>query len=288
MSDNDFLKFIKENKFNNVSEIIKFLIRKNNNITLRKLIKEKCIKIGIDSRNIQKYFKKEKFLLSDDFKKLNNFSEEFIKPLDKRIPGIYLIENNINHHKYIGQSVDLRRRLLWHLKSINWKTEGSNYPLYRAFKKYGVTAFSFRILTIFIEEDYDDLSDLKQKLDYFEIKYIKEYNTYGGNGYNQTLGGDKSVLGYKWTEEQKIKSSERAKKRSLDKIDIIWYYDLETKVYDFRKNVIILEKEININRFSLKRYGTVVRHRYITAKTKEDLERYVNKYNQRKSNRKKD
>lgn len=278
LSDDEFLDFLKINKFNNVREIIIFLIEKKDNTSLRKVIRERCDKLGINSRKIQKFFIKTPS--EEELKSLNNFSEECINNLiDDDCPGIYLIENNITNHKYIGQSVDLRKRLLWHLKESHWKTNVSNYPLYRAFRKYGIISFSFRILAKFNKADFNDLSELKQQLDYLEIKYIKEFDTYGGNGYNQTLGGDRGVLGYKMTEEQKAKAADASRKYALSGVYIVWYYDIESKTISSSKNTKVLGEILGINPVNLRRHGTIVNHRYITARTEEELKIYINKYN---------
>ena len=91
--------------------------------------------------------------------------------------GIYKITNLINGHSYIGQSICIE---------IRWKNhkcydkECKDYPLYRAFRKYGIENFSFEI----IEECEPNLLNEK------EIYWINFYNTYL-NGYNQTSGGDR-------------------------------------------------------------------------------------------------
>lgn len=99
--------------------------------------------------------------------------------------GIYKIENLINHHIYIGQSTDIERR--WQAEKRVAFSENAheyNYPLSRAFRKYGVENFSFEI----IEECLS--SDLNQREKY----WIKYYNSFY-DGYNQTLGGDGSTGG---------------------------------------------------------------------------------------------
>lgn len=92
--------------------------------------------------------------------------------------GIYKITNKINGHCYIGQSVDIATRWIHHK---NYPVEKSKYPLYLAFKKYGIENFSFDL----IEEC--SIDELNEK----EIFYIKHFNSYF-NGYNQTLGGSGS------------------------------------------------------------------------------------------------
>ena len=95
--------------------------------------------------------------------------------------GIYKIENLINHKKYIGQSVDIKRRWINH-KVDSKKEQFSKYPLYKAFKKYGIQNFQFTV----IEECSKNQLNQKQK---YWISYFDSYN----NGYNQTTGGDGST-----------------------------------------------------------------------------------------------
>ena len=115
--------------------------------------------------------------------------------------GIYCITNNINNKVYIGQAIKLRKRLLVH---VNYKEDST--PLYKAFSKYGIENFEFTILEEFEGKDYNEI---KKKLDELEIYYINKYDSYN-KGYNQTLGGDGGILGYKMTDEQKRKISENA------------------------------------------------------------------------------
>lgn len=89
--------------------------------------------------------------------------------------GIYKITNLINNYCYIGQSVDIKTRWNHHK---NYSKKYSHYPLYEAFRKYGIENFSFEI----IEEC--PINELNEK----EIYWIKFYDSYN-NGYNQTKGG---------------------------------------------------------------------------------------------------
>ena len=86
------------------------------------------------------------------------------------ICGIYKISNITNGHCCVGQSIDIRKRWIAH------KNSSLDYPLYKAFKKYGIENFVFEIL----EECK------KQELDEKEEYYIKTFDSYN-NGYNQTL-----------------------------------------------------------------------------------------------------
>jgi len=92
--------------------------------------------------------------------------------------GIYKITNMINNKCYIGQSVNIKQRWKNH-KTVNPKDHEYNYPLYQAFRKYGINNFNFEV----IEEC--SIDELNNKEEYW-IKYYNSYN----NGYNQTLGGN--------------------------------------------------------------------------------------------------
>lgn len=88
--------------------------------------------------------------------------------------GIYKITNKINGHSYIGQSIDIKRR--WRDHKSKWVNQ--NYPLQKAFKKYGMKNFSFEVL------EECNVKELDEK----EIYYINKFDTYN-NGYNATTGG---------------------------------------------------------------------------------------------------
>lgn len=103
--------------------------------------------------------------------------------------GIYLIRNLKNNKIYIGQSVDIKRRIQEHLRSAqpekySKKSErDSNTHLHLAMQKYGIENFSVNI----IEECQ------KENLDLLEKKWIKIFNSNNPEiGYNETSGGQKS------------------------------------------------------------------------------------------------
>lgn len=105
----------------------------------------------------------------------------------KKICGIYKIENLINGKVYIGQSSDIKKRWYSHKRDSSIETSKNyNYPLYKAFRKYGVDNFKFEIIEECLKEELNDK----------EIYYIQLYRSYinfeDSNGYNQTLGGDGS------------------------------------------------------------------------------------------------
>lgn len=97
--------------------------------------------------------------------------------------GIYKIENLINGKKYIGQSTNIEKR--WNKEktgAFNKNDSAYDYPLSRAFRKYGIENFSFEV----IEECPRD--SLNEKEQYWVVYYDSFFN-----GYNQTLGGDSAV-----------------------------------------------------------------------------------------------
>ena len=101
----------------------------------------------------------------------------------KYVTGIYKITNIINGKSYIGQSTDIHRRWkneITDSKCIN--ANSYNYPLMKAFRKYGIDNFKFEV----IEECNNE--ELNQR----EIYWIDHFDTFF-HGYNQTLGGDTSI-----------------------------------------------------------------------------------------------
>lgn len=91
---------------------------------------------------------------------------------------IYKIENLINNKVYIGKTErDVSVRWKEHIRHINSLIR---LPLYKALKKYDIKNFSVEVL-----EECDNL-----KLDERECYWIKQYNSYGKNGYNCSYGGE--------------------------------------------------------------------------------------------------
>lgn len=109
---------------------------------------------------------------------------------------IYCIENKVNGKKYIGMSTDYKRRWKNHNKYLN-KGKHHNIYLQRSWNKYGKENFEFKILEDNIKEE--NLSDR-------EIYWIDYYNTFEGEGYNLTKGGE-GMLGCEFSEKTKRKIS---------------------------------------------------------------------------------
>lgn len=101
--------------------------------------------------------------------------------MEENIGYIYKITNKINGKVYIGQTrKSIKQRWNEHKKTAFTKSgRTSDYPLYRAFRKYGIENFKIEE----IEECYFE------KLNEREIYWIKYYNSTSKKGYNQSLGG---------------------------------------------------------------------------------------------------
>ena len=89
----------------------------------------------------------------------------------ERITGIYKITNKINGNAYIGQSVNIKKRLENH-KCCNGNAD---FPLYKAIKEYGKDNFTYEILE----------QCTKEELNSRELYYIHKFDTVK-KGYNPT------------------------------------------------------------------------------------------------------
>ena len=85
--------------------------------------------------------------------------------------GFYVLKNIINGKMYVGQSVDLDRRVGHHKRRTDSFID-------RAINKYGWDNFEKHIFYV-----------PEKLLDYFEIEMIKKLNTLEPNGYNIKEGG---------------------------------------------------------------------------------------------------
>lgn len=110
--------------------------------------------------------------------------------------GIYLITNNINGKKYIGQSRNLVKR--WNDHKVEARHNRSTLLVHNAMREYGIDNFSFDIL---LECPID-------MLDVWESDMIRLYDTFVPNGYN-IRDGKKGI-----TEEERLKLSERMKENN--------------------------------------------------------------------------
>lgn len=93
---------------------------------------------------------------------------------------VYLITNTVNGSQYVGCTrCAVEKRWREHKCAANC---GVDRPLYRAIRKYGLPAFTIKVI---------GTADTVDALKASECHYIKELGTYIrlGHGYNLTLGG---------------------------------------------------------------------------------------------------
>jgi len=94
-----------------------------------------------------------------------------------KICGIYVIENSINHKKYIGQSIDILGRMKSHFYLLS-KNSHYNLRLQSDWNKHEEINFEFYMIR---ECSLDELDEK-------EVYYISLYNS-KKEGYNQIDGG---------------------------------------------------------------------------------------------------
>ena len=105
---------------------------------------------------------------------------------------IYFIINKINGKRYIGQTINLKRRKNTHFNNLKNNTH-PNYKLQQDWNTWGEENFSFEY------EEYE--ISKKEELNEKEIFAIKLYNTFQ-QGYNLTEGGDGGTTRRTLTYEQ--------------------------------------------------------------------------------------
>lgn len=92
---------------------------------------------------------------------------------------VYKITNLINNKSYIGSSTRVEKRWQQHKNdAFNLNNSKYNYPLYCAFRKYGIENFAFEI----IKNDFSSIEEMET----YEKEMIYFYNSLVPNGYNQT------------------------------------------------------------------------------------------------------
>ena len=103
--------------------------------------------------------------------------------------GIYYWKNNLNGKGYVGQSLNLKKRIRTYLRR-----RFADIPrFYSSVQKYGLENFTcYKVM---------DCCPSKVALNYWETYWIKALDTFGPNGYNMTTGGNANSI----TDEIRIK-----------------------------------------------------------------------------------
>lgn len=99
--------------------------------------------------------------------------------------GIYKYTNKINNKVYIGQSINIKRRIKEHNnRAFTNGNSDFNSLLSRALRKYGLDNFAIEVIEECSKEELNE----KEKF------YIAQYNSCNHNyGYNIQLGGDSNL-----------------------------------------------------------------------------------------------
>lgn len=116
---------------------------------------------------------------------------------------VYKITNNINNKCYIGSSIRVEQRWKQHINaSKNPNNLQYNYPLYNAFRLYGLDNFSFEIL----KDDFESIEEMEN----YEYQMIELYHTTDHEyGYNQTKFTSCHTIGKENIEKHLEKISQR-------------------------------------------------------------------------------
>lgn len=111
--------------------------------------------------------------------------------------GIYCFKNKVNGKRYIGQSGDIDRRILDHLRALS-RGKDNCVLLQHAHDKYGMMVFEISILEECAPSSLDDLEEY----------YISIFHTTNARfGYNISTGGSNGLLGHKKSDETRKRMS---------------------------------------------------------------------------------
>lgn len=197
----------------------------------------------------------------------------------KNTAGIYYIKNKLNNKYYIGQSINVYKRLLFHIN----KSKIAEYQhIHRAINKDGIENFEFGILAYV---NFDNINGVKTKLDFLEKYYIRKFKCFGKNGYNATIGGDKGVLGLKQKLETRQHIHEIRINQLREKYNMeCWCYNLNTKQYYHLNHIYevddLIGKEVRksdvLNYVITNKYYKI--YNFIFADTYENLQPKIDYY----------
>lgn len=123
----------------------------------------------------------------------------------EKIIGIYMIKNIINGKIYIGQSIDVNKRINSHKYTLRNNKCGSRH-LQNSWNKHGGKSFIFSIIGRV--DEHKKLTNLEQKYTDFYKSNNKSY------GYNERIAVDTN-LGRKYSKEMRKKISKIHKGKKL-------------------------------------------------------------------------
>lgn len=155
--------------------------------------------------------------------------------LSKKI-GIYKITNTESNKVYIGQSLDLKRRMAKHIQALRNKNH-TNQHLQLSFNEYGEDSFKFEIVEVLAEVTL---------LDEREMYWIDYYRSYDREfGYNIELGGLKTKREIPQETREKMSKARLGKKLPIETIEKMKQKKMPQKVKE-QISKTMKEKGINI------------------------------------------
>jgi hypothetical protein len=134
-------------------------------------------------------------------------------------PCIYMILNKINNKKYIGSAIGHYQRKGQHYYMLRRNTHFNSH-LQSAWNKYGESNFVFKVI-----EFINNITEINKLEEYYITKYNANNNKYG---YNSRLKCYTNI-GYKWTNEAKLKFSKSKKGKKIKHLDYIKLAKLNMK-----------------------------------------------------------
>lgn len=122
------------------------------------------------------------------------------------ISGIYKITNILSNKIYIGSGIDINNRWAVHRYQLK-NNKHVNIHLQNSYNAYGLDSFKFEIIEICEKEKFEER----------EQYWMDIYNSYDKNlGYN-ICNVARTTLGYKHSNEIKLKISASTKERYKNK-----------------------------------------------------------------------
>lgn len=147
---------------------------------------------------------------------------------------IYCFTNLINNKQYIGSTIsDPNHRYNQHIYNATHQENNLkyNYPLYCAFRKYGIENFKYEIL---LQKECEEIEIRK-----IEHDYILKYNTLAPNGYNQTDNTIQPMM----TKEIALKVSETKREKAKEVVEI----DKNNNILNKWRSIIDCAEQTNLD-----------------------------------------
>lgn len=146
--------------------------------------------------------------------------------------GIYSIYNIVNKKTYIGSSINIEKRWIFHKKDL-FQNKHHNYKIQDDFNRYGIKKFSFQIL---------EIVENKKKLLETEQLYIDIFSKKRENLYNITTSAEFSNA-YLFNDFLK------KNKKTTKKQEKVIYFDPNQISFDLQKKILLLPRKIAVKRF---------------------------------------